>query len=166
MGKERVLSFPVPPFLGTRFFPVFGQNHEKRVKKEVERPKNGWKDVEQRGTAVLRCSIFSNLARFRFYRLKPPSAPVPTRFLPRSNPIFTPFFSRSCTALLSYLDARQLQPNHWTTSDHHWSAGPVGGLYSWQGDARDQFGRYIYSRAWEQVKRQRQEGDGAGCTPC
>ena len=26
-GKERVLSFPVPPFLGTHFFPVSGQNH-------------------------------------------------------------------------------------------------------------------------------------------
>ena len=53
MGKERVLSFPVPPFLGTRFFPVFGQNHEKRVKNGAERPKNGRKDVEQRRMAVL-----------------------------------------------------------------------------------------------------------------
>ena len=56
MGKERVLSFPVPPFLGTRFFPVSGQNHEKQVKNEVERPKNGRKDVERARTAVPRRS--------------------------------------------------------------------------------------------------------------
>ena len=126
-GKERVLSFPVPLFLGTRFFPVFGQNHEKRVKKKAERPKNGWKDVEQRGTVILRRSKFSNLARFRFlYRSKPISAPVPTSFLPRFYPFFSyscpflfPFLSHSCSTLLSYLDAHQLQPNHWTTSDHH-----------------------------------------------
>ena len=55
-GKERVLSFPVPPFLGTRFFPVSGQNHEKKVKNEAERPKNGRKDVERQRTAVLRRS--------------------------------------------------------------------------------------------------------------
>ena len=55
-GKERVLSFPVPPFLGTRFFPVSGQNHEKRVKNEAERPKNGRKDVERPRTAVPRRS--------------------------------------------------------------------------------------------------------------
>ena len=55
-GKERVLSFPVPPFLGTRFFPVSGQNHEKRVKNEGERPKNGGKDVERRRTTVPRHS--------------------------------------------------------------------------------------------------------------
>ena len=55
-GKERVLSFPVPPFLGTRFFPVSGQNREKRVKNEAERPKNGRKDVERRRTAVPRRS--------------------------------------------------------------------------------------------------------------
>ena len=55
-GKERFLSFPVPPFWGTRFFPVSGQNHEKRVKNEAERPKNGRKDVERRRTAVPRHS--------------------------------------------------------------------------------------------------------------
>ena len=55
-GKERVLSFPVPPFLGTRLFPVSGQNHEKRVKNEAERPKNGKKDVERPRTAVPRYS--------------------------------------------------------------------------------------------------------------
>ena len=98
------------------------------------------------------------------YRLKPVFAPVPTHFLPRSNPVFTPFFSRSCpflflflscscTAWLSHLDARQLQPNHWTTSDHHWSTGPVGGLSSWRGDTRDQFPRYVCSRTWEQAER-------------
>ena len=32
---------------GHPFFPVSGQNHEKRVKKEAERPKDGWKDVER-----------------------------------------------------------------------------------------------------------------------
>ena len=125
--------------------------------------------MERRRTAVLCCSRFSNLARFHFlYRLKPIFAPVPTRFLPRSNPVFTPFFSRSCpflflflscscTAQLSHLDARQLQPNHWTTSDQHWSAGAVGGLYSWRGDAREQFARYVCSRAWEQAERRRRK---------
>ena len=108
IGKERVLSFPVPPFLGTRSFPVSGQNYEKRVKKEAERPKNGWKDVEQQRTAVLCRFRFSNLARFRFlYRLKPVFAPIPTRFLSRSNPVFTPFFpflplSFPVLVLLSY----------------------------------------------------------------
>ena len=55
-GKTRFLSFPVPPFLGTHFFPLFGQNREKRVKKEAERPKNGREDVERRRTAVPRRS--------------------------------------------------------------------------------------------------------------
>ena len=61
---------------------------------------------------------------------------------------------------------RQLRPNHWTTSDHHRSAGPVGGLYSWRGDARDQFAQYVCSHAWEQAKRRHQEGEGAGCALC
>ena len=42
--------------LGTRFFPVSGQNHEKRVKNEAEWPKNGRKDVKRRRTAVPRRS--------------------------------------------------------------------------------------------------------------
>ena len=48
--------FDTPPFLGTRFFPVSGQNHEKRVKNGAERPRNGRKDVERRRTAVPRRS--------------------------------------------------------------------------------------------------------------
>ena len=77
---------------GHPFFPVSSQNHEKRVKKEAERPKNGRKDVERRRTAVLCRSRFSNLARFRFlYRLKPIFAPVPTPFLPLYFPVLVPF---------------------------------------------------------------------------
>ena len=103
-GKKRVLSFPVPPFLGTRFFPVSGQNHEKRVKKEAERPKNGWKDVERQRTAVLCRSRFSYLARFHFlYRLKPVFAPVPTRFLPRFYPFLFPFLPLPFPVLVSFL---------------------------------------------------------------
>ena len=94
-GKERVLSFPVPPFLGTRFFPVFGQNHEKQVKKKAERPKNGWKDVERGRTAVLRCSN-SRIWRdpIFLYHLKPVSALVPMPFLPLSFPVLIPFLYR------------------------------------------------------------------------
>ena len=50
MGKklERTLFFPFLflHFLMT-FFPFFGENRQKRVKKGLERRKKGWKDVEQ-----------------------------------------------------------------------------------------------------------------------
>ena len=55
-GKERVLSFPVPPFFDDLFFPVFGENRQERVKKGLERGKKWWKDVERRRTAVPRRS--------------------------------------------------------------------------------------------------------------
>ena len=85
---------------GHPFFPVSGQNHEKRVKKEEERPKNGWKDVERQRTAVLRRSRFSNLARFHFlYRLKPIFFPFQPRFYP-FFPVLAPFFSHSCPVLI------------------------------------------------------------------
>ena len=95
------------------FFPVSGQNHERRRKKEAKRPKNGCKDVERPRTAVLRRSRFSNLARFRFlYRLKPVFAPVPTRFLPCSNPVFYPFLFLflCCLAIISRCAPIAAQP--------------------------------------------------------
>ena len=56
--------------------------------------------MEQRRTAVLHRSRFSNLARFHFlYCLKPVFAP----FQPVFNPFLFPFLSLSCTAYLSYL---------------------------------------------------------------
>ena len=125
---ERTLFFPfwLLHFL-TTFFPVFGENRQKRVNKGMEQRKQGWKHVERRRTAIPHYSKLSNLARFRFLcRLKHVSAPIPTPFLPLSKPILDPFphafLSLSCTAKLSYLDARQLHPNHWTTLDHHRSA--------------------------------------------
>ena len=87
---ERTLFFPFPflYFLIT-FFPVFGENRQKGVKKGLERQTKGWKDVEQRRTGVPRLSKLSNLARFHFLcHLKPV-------FAPRSNPFFTPFQTRS-----------------------------------------------------------------------
>ena len=87
--------------------------------------------------------------------------PFKTRFRPRSNPFFTPFqpvfypvffpfLPLSFPVLVPFLyclaiisNMRHFQPNHWTTSDHHWSAGPVGGLYLWRGDAQNQFVRYV-----------------------
>ena len=62
---------------------------------------------------------------------------VQSPFLTLCKPVLAPFVSRPwfyCTAYLSYLDTRHFEPNHWTTSDHHWSIGPVGRLYSWKGD--------------------------------
>ena len=86
MGKKwgRTFFFPFPflHFLAP-FFPLFGQNDEKRVKKEAEGQKNGWKDVERRRTAGLHLSKFSNLARFRFlYHLKPVFSSFQTRSWP------------------------------------------------------------------------------------
>ena len=132
-------------------FPVFGENRQKRVKKGVERRKKGWKDVERRRTAVPRRSKLSNLARFRFLcRLKPVFAPVPTPFLPLSKPVLDPFPNPFlplstpvlvpflyCLAIISRCAPVAAQP-----LDHVGSSpvrGPVGGLYSWRGDARDQF---------------------------
>ena len=121
-GRNAFFPFPFLHF----WAPVFGQNHEKWVKKEAERPK---KRLERCGTEKNgRSSPFQIL---EFGEI-PFFIPFKTRFCPRSNPFFTPFqcrfcpflfpfLSHSCTTLLSYLDARQLQPNHWTTSDHHWS---------------------------------------------
>ena len=98
--------------------------------------------MERRRTAVLHHSRFSNLARFRFsYRLKPVFYPVPTHFLPLSFPVLVPFLY--CLPIIS--NTRHFQPNHWTTSDHHWSTGPVGGLNLWRRDARNQFVRYVCS---------------------
>ena len=103
---ERTLFFPFPfLYFLTTFFPVFGENRQKCVKKGLEGRKKGWKDVERRRTAVPRRSKLSNMARFHFLcRLKSVFAPVPTRFLPRSKPVFAPFHTRSCPflILLSY----------------------------------------------------------------
>ena len=111
MGKNAFLSFPVPPFFST-FFLVFGQSHKKRVKKEVERQKNGWEDVERSRRVVLPLSKLSNLARFRFfYYLKAVLDPVPMPFLPHSKPNFPlskPIPGLSCIAHLSYLDTYHL----------------------------------------------------------
>ena len=74
--------------------------------------------------------LFFILFKTRFLPLlKTVLDPVPMLFLTRSKPIFAlskPLFplskpvpSLSCTAHLSYLDTCHLQPNHWTTSDHH-----------------------------------------------
>ena len=80
MGKNCFLSFPVAPFFAT-LFPVFGHNYEKRVKKDAERQKNGWKDVERGRGVDLPLSKFSNLARFLFlYGLKLLFAPFKTRY--------------------------------------------------------------------------------------
>ena len=126
---EKTLFFPFPflHFL-TTFFPVFGENRQKRVKKRVERRKKGWKDVEQRRTAIPRHSKFSNLGRFRFLcRLKPLFAPVPTPFLPLSKPVPAPFLY--CLAIISRCAQVAAQP-----LDHVGSSpvrGAMGGLYSW-----------------------------------
>ena len=150
-GKNAFFSFPVPPFsddLVSRFLAKIVKNG---VKKGVEQRKKGRKDVERRRTAVPRRSKLSNLARFHFlYRLKPVFAPVPTlflplskpvldpvpnRFLPLSTPVLAPFFY--CLAIISRCAPVAAQP-----LDHIGSPpvrGPVGGLYSWQGDARDYF---------------------------
>ena len=99
-------------------YPISNKNHEKWVTKEAERRKNGWKDVERGWGAVLNLSRFSNLARFGFlYRLKPIFDPISNPFLPLSKPVP----GLSCMVHLSYLDTCHLQPNHWTTSDHHQS---------------------------------------------
>ena len=81
------------------------------------------------------------------------------QFLPRQAfyPNFTPFAILCALRLPCFYPrgktAHFLLVNHWTTSDHHWSAGPVGGLYSWRGDAKDQFVRCVCSRMWEQAER-------------
>ena len=141
MGKkwERMLFFPFPfLYFLAPFFSVFGQNHEKQVKKGAEQWKNGRKDEERGRGAVLALSKFLNLVRFRFlFCLKPIFAPFKTYSWPHSNPILAlfqshfcpfpnPFWPLSkpvpglfCIAHLSYLDTCHLQPNHWTTLDHH-----------------------------------------------
>ena len=77
---------------GNPVFPVSGQNHEKRVKNEAERPKDGRKDVEQQKNG--RSTLFQ-IVEFGeipfFCRLKPVSNPVPTHFLPRFFPVLAPF---------------------------------------------------------------------------
>ena len=117
------------------------------------------KDVERGHRAVLALSRFSNLTRFRFFLFKTHFGPFPNLSLPFSFPIP----SLSCTVYLSYPDTRPFGHNHWTTLDHHWSAGPVGGLYLRQRDARDQFEQYVCSCVWEQSKQQRHESEGVGC---
>ena len=119
---ERTLFFPFPfLYFLTTFFPVFGENRQKRVKKGLERQKKGWKDVERRRTAVPRRSKLSNLARFRFLcRLKLVFAPfqpvfypvpnpfVPNPFLPLSTPILVPFLY--CLAIISRCAPVAAQP--------------------------------------------------------
>ena len=57
-----------------------------------------------------------------FYHLKPIFAPSKTCSWPCYNAVLASFQTRSglsCTAHLSYLDTCHLQPNQWTTLDHH-----------------------------------------------
>ena len=142
---ERTLFFPFRflHFLRS-FFSRFWRKSLKTGEKRLERPKKGWKDMERRRTAVPRRSKLSNLTKFHFLcRLKPVFASVPTLFLPRSKtrssplskPVFSPFLY--CLAIISRCAPVAAQP-----LDHVGSSpvrGPVGGLYSWRGDARDQF---------------------------
>ena len=131
---ERTLFFPFPflHFL-TIFFPVFGKNRQKRVKK-------GWNGGER---------PFHAIPNFRIWRdsillchLKPVFAPVPTLFLPLSKPVLDPFPNPFlplstpilapflyCLAIISRSAPVTAQP-----LDHVGSSpvrGPVGGLYSW-----------------------------------
>ena len=113
--------------------------------------------MERRRTAVPRRSKLSNLARFRFLcHLKPIFAPVPTHFLPRSKPVLDPvpnlFLPLSTPILVPFLYCLAIisrcMPVAAQLLDHVGPSpvrGPMGGLYSWQGDARDQFALYVCS---------------------
>ena len=102
---ERMLFFlSYSSIFGTLFLPVFGQNHEKRVKKETEWQKNGWKDVERDCGAILPLSKFLNLENFYFlYHLKPIFDPFKSRSWPRSNAVLAPFQTYSCPFLFPFL---------------------------------------------------------------
>ena len=76
--------------------------------------------------------------------------PVPTRFLPRSKPVLdpvpNPFLPLSTPVLVPFLYCLAIKSRCMPVAaqplDHVGSSpvrGPVGGLYSWRGDARDQF---------------------------
>ena len=111
-GKKRernaFFSFPFLHFWAPVFFPVSGQNHEKRVKNEAERPKNSRKDVEREERpfhAVPNCRIWRDSI---FCPLKPVSDPVPTRFLPRFFPVLVPFLY--CLAITSRCAPVAAQP--------------------------------------------------------
>ena len=104
MGKERVLPFPFLYFGAPVFFPFLA----KIIKKGEKRDGTAKKRLERCGTAKNgRSSPFQILESGEI----PFFIPFKTRFCPRSNPVFTPFFpvlapffslalflSRSCTA--------------------------------------------------------------------
>ena len=173
MGKklERTLFFPFPfLYFLTTFFPVFGENRQKRVKKGLERRKKAgkmWNGEERPFHAVPNCRIWRDSV---FYAVKnqfltpfqPVFYPVPNPFLPLSTPVLAPFLY--CLAIISRCVLVAAQPlDHVGSSPVH---GPMEVLYSWRGDAKDQFARYVCSHAWEQAKRRHQEGEGAGCALC
>ena len=152
MGKklDRTLFFPFPFLYSlTTFFSRFCRKSSKTGEKRAGTVK---KRLERCGTAKNGRSTpfkMSNLARFSFLcLLRPVFAPVPTRFLPRFKPVLVPFLYY--LAIISRCALVAAQP-----LDHVGSSpvrGPVGGLYSWRGDARDRFARYVCSHAWEQAK--------------
>ena len=94
-----------------------------------------------------------------FTPFQPVLDPFPNPFLPLSTPVLAPFLY--CLAIISGCALVAAQP-----LDHVGSSPvcrPVGGLYSWREDARDQFALYVCSHAWEQAEQRHQEGEGAGC---
>ena len=111
--------------------------------------------MERGHGAILVLSRFSDLARFNFlYRLKPVFAPFQT--------LSWPFLYYS--SIISRYVPLPTQPlDHIGPSPVY---KPMGGLYSWQGDAKDYFVQCVCSLMWEQVKQCCEQGESTRCAAC